>query len=357
MLTLRCRYRLLQFRFEAGTSRGVMRERPVWFVIITDEQTGLQGIGEAAPLSGLSPDFRTDYEVHIEALAEKFRAEQFQNAAQITQTWIEQHTQGLPALRFALETAAADLQNGGKRLIYDNPFFQSRMKIPINGLIWMGSESFMMQQVEEKLAAGFSCLKMKVGAIDFDKEINILKSIRQRFSPEEITLRVDANGAFTPAEAPEKLAALAAVAVHSIEQPIRPKQWEVMAALCKSSPLPVALDEELIGIETTDDRIRLLEMLCPPYIILKPGLLGGLAATAEWIRLAEERNVGWWITSALESNIGLNAICQLTACYNPTIPQGLGTGQLYYNNIESPLLVSRGYISYNPEGKWGQVSD
>ncbi|WP_448518367.1 o-succinylbenzoate synthase [Rhodoflexus sp.] len=353
MLTLRYRYHLLRFKFEAGTSRGVMRERPIWFIFLTDDQANQTGIGEVAPLEGLSSDFRADYEVNIATLVEKFHAQAFSSAREVTQEWIFKHTQHLPALRFALETAVLDLQNGGKRMIYDNSFYHSQMQIPINGLIWMGNESFMMQQVEEKLAAGFSCLKMKVGAIEFDKELAILKSIRRRFSPEQITLRVDANGAFSPAEAPEKLVALADLAIHSIEQPIKPHQWGAMADLCKNSPVPIALDEELIGIETTADKIRLLETLQPPYIILKPSLLGGLAASAEWISLAAERNVGWWITSALESNIGLNAICQFTAAYNPHLPQGLGTGQLYHNNIESPLQVRGGCISYTPTGKWG----
>lgn len=353
MLTLRHQYHLLKFKFEAGTSRGVLTERPVWFVFLTDTRTDLCGIGEVAPLAGLSVDFFPDYEQKIASLEKSLHQAQFQDARDITQEWIDQQTENLPALRFALETAVLDLQNGGKRMIADNPFYHGAMSIPINGLIWMGNEAFMLQQVEDKLAAGFSCLKMKIGAIDFAAELNILAGIRKRFSPDEITLRVDANGAFTTAEAPMKLAALADFHIHSIEQPIRQGQWDAMAQLCRVSPVPVALDEELISIHSRDEKKRLLETLRPPYIILKPGLLGGLAASAEWIELAEQMGIGWWITSALESNIGLNAICQFTASYQPAIPQGLGTGQLYHNNIDSPLVVANGHISYTREGKWG----
>ena len=353
MLKLHCQYHLLKFRFEAGTSRGVMTERPVWFVFLTDERTGRRGIGEVAPLAGLSIDFFPDYTSQIRLLEDALHRAQFQDAQAITQDWINSHTKNLPALRFAMETAVYDLQNSGKRMIYDNAFYHSAASIPINGLIWMGNESFMMQQIEEKIAAGFSCLKMKVGAIDFDKELNILESIRKRFSADEIILRVDANGAFQPSEAMKKLSALAYLDIHSIEQPIKQGQWREMATLCRHSPVAIALDEELIGIDSLGEKERLLEIIRPQYIILKPSLLGGLAASAEWIKLAEQMGIGWWVTSALESNIGLNAVCQFTASYRPTLPQGLGTGQLYDNNIESPLTVERGQISYRHNGKWG----
>ncbi|MCS6969169.1 MAG: o-succinylbenzoate synthase [Cytophagales bacterium] len=352
MIRLEYKPHLLRFRFEAGTSRGIMTQRPTWFVFLTDSTTNAQGIGEAAPLEGLSVDFSADYDKKIYLLAEKFNALQFENLQAIPKEWLYAHTSQLPALRFALETALLDLQNGGKRLIFDNAFYSGNLSLPINGLIWMGKEDFMLQQVEEKLAAGFTCLKMKVGAIDFDKEINILRSIRQRFSAEQITLRLDANGAFSAKEASEKLSLLADFDIHSIEQPIKPRQWKEMATLCQTSPIPIALDEELIGILEKEDKIQLLEEIRPAYIILKPSLLGGFQATAQWIALAEERSIGWWITSALESNIGLNAICQFTAQYQPALPQGLGTGQLYYNNIGAPLQVRAGYISYQPIGSW-----
>lgn len=352
MLTLRHQYHVLKFKFEAGTSRGVMTERPVWFIFLTDSQTGCYGVGEVAPLAGLSTDFFPDYDSKIALLQKALHDARLQHAQDITQDWIDSHTENLPALRFALETAVLDLQNGGKRMIADNAFYYGAMSIPINGLIWMGNEAFMLQQIEDKLAAGFSCLKMKIGAIDFNTELNILASIRKKFSPDEIALRVDANGAFTPTEAPQKLAALAEFSIHSIEQPIRQGQWEAMAQLCRISPVPVALDEELIGIHSAAEKKHLLETLRPSYIILKPSLLGGLAASAEWIALAEQMGIGWWITSALESNIGLNAICQFTASYQPSLPQGLGTGQLYHNNIDSPLVVANGCISYNGEAKW-----
>lgn len=352
MLILHYQYHVLKFKFEAGTSRGVMTERPVWFVFLTDSRTGNYGIGEVAPLAGLSIDFFPDYELRIEPLKKALHDAQFHHAEDITQSWIDSHTANLPALRFALESAVLDLQNGGKRMITDNPFYHGAMPIPINGLIWMGNEAFMLKQVEDKLAAGFSCLKMKIGAIDFDTELNILAGIRKRFSPDEIILRVDANGAFMPTEASQKLAALAEFSIHSIEQPIRQGQREAMAQLCRVSPVPVALDEELIGLHSAAEKKQLLETLRPPYIILKPSLLGGLAASAEWIALAEQMGIGWWITSALESNIGLNAICQFTASYQPSLPQGLGTGQLYHNNIDSPLVVANGYIRYMSNGQW-----
>ncbi|MCS7019376.1 MAG: o-succinylbenzoate synthase [Cytophagales bacterium] len=355
MLTLSYQPHLLHFKFEAGTSRGIMTERLVWFIFLTDVATGLCGIGEVAPLAGLSTDFLPDYSPEIEILSKKIQQERFHSANEISQEWIEKQTKNLPALRFALETAVLDLQNGGKRLIYDNPFYHGSLSIPINGLIWMGNAAFMLQQIEEKLAAGFSCLKMKIGAIDFATELNILASIRNRFSANEITLRVDANGAFTPSEAQEKLHALANLGIHSIEQPIRPRQWEAMAALCRHSPVPIALDEELIGIDHVEAKKQLLETLRPAYIILKPSLVGGLNASAEWIALAEQMGIGWWMTSALESNIGLNAICQFTARYQPTLPQGLGTGQLYHNNINSPLTVKNGRMQYVANSPWASL--
>lgn len=356
MLTLRWRYRVLRFKFEAGTSRGVMTERPVWFIFLIDTASEQYGIGEAAPLSGLSVDFLPDYEAKIELLAKAVQKAEFRNAQEISQNWIEKHTENLPALRFALETAVFDLQNGGKRIIFDNPFYKGEISIPINGLIWMGDEAFMRRQIEEKLSAGFSCLKMKIGAIDFEKELKILASIRKRFSPDQITLRADANGAFSPSEAYDKLAALADLGVHSVEQPVRPGQPEVMAQLCRRSPVPIALDEELIGIKRLEDKKRLIETLQPAYLILKPSLLGGLNASTEWIRLAEQAGIGWWITSALESNIGLNAVCQFTASYRPVIPQGLGTGRLYHNNIESPLTVADGRIGYATDKSWENLT-
>src|SRR5690554_3461599 len=216
----------------------------------------------------------------------------------------------------------------------------------------MGDETFMKQQISEKIKQGFNCIKMKIGAIDFTSEIELLKSIRKNFSAAEIELRVDANGAFKPKEALEKLKVLSDLDLHSIEQPIKQGQWQEMARLCEETPLPIALDEELIGIFFEEEKNKLLETINPQFIILKPSLIGGFRGSDSWINLAEKHSAGWWITSALESNIGLNAISQYTFTKNSILPQGLGTGSLYTNNIESPLLVSKGTLNYNPNIKW-----
>lgn len=236
--------------------------------------------------------------------------------------------------------------------LFDTDFTAGNASIPINGLIWMGDKDFMKQQIVEKLNTGFSCIKMKIGAIDFASEIALLKSIRQTFSRDEIELRVDANGAFSPKGALDKLQQLAALDIHSIEQPIKQGQWQEMARLCKDTPLPIALDEELIGVFTLDEKIKLLDTIKPQYIILKPSFIGGFKGTDEWIALAEKRNIGWWITSALESNIGLSAIAQYTATKNSTLPQGLGTGSLYTNNIPAPLTVKAGAILNDTSQQW-----
>ncbi|HAR20789.1 MAG TPA: o-succinylbenzoate synthase, partial [Cytophagales bacterium] len=260
-----------------------------------------------------------------------------------------------PALRFAFETALLDLKNGGERKIFKNDFSLQGAKIPINGLIWMGSKTFMLKQMEEKLMEGFSCLKLKIGALDFQTEKELLASIRSSFSAKEISIRLDANGAFSVSEALEKLNQLSDFEIHSVEQPIKPGQWQEMAKLCALSPIPVALDEELIGVYGSR-KSKLLDAIKPHYIILKPSLLGGFAMCDEWISLAEKQGIDWWITSALESNIGLNAICQYTfekTSHKREMPQGLGTGSLYHNNIKSPLCVQKGHIHYSAKGIWG----
>lgn len=337
----------LFFRFEAGTSRGVLTERTAFFIqIFKENNPQIQGWGEASPLKGLSVDDRTDFEECIQYFIQVFERQKFQAISEVSDIWLRENTIRLPSLRFAVETALKDLSLGGHRKIYDNSFFNEGRPIPINGLIWMGKEDFMRQQIEDKLSQGFTCLKMKIGAIDFQTELDILKSIRKRFSAETITLRVDANGAFFPQDALKKLHQLAKYDLHSIEQPIKAGQIEAMYHLCRNTPLPIALDEELIGIETLEKKITLLQATQPQFIIIKPTLLGGFAESAEWIKVAEKQGIGWWITSALEANIGLNAICQFTASYAPTVPQGLGTGQLYSNNLPMPLVVKQGHIFY-----------
>jgi o-succinylbenzoate synthase len=260
-----------------------------------------------------------------------------------------------PSIRFALEVAILDLINGGKRRILKNAFFDHQSPIPINGLIWMGDREFMLQQIEQKLEEGYTCLKMKIGSIDFDQECALLAYIRSRFSADQIILRVDANGAFSQEESLTKLQRLSRFELHSIEQPIPAGQWQNMQTLCKESSIPIALDEELIGVHTLEDKANLLNAIQPPFIILKPTLVGGILSTREWISLAEERGIGWWMTSALESNIGLNAIAQLTSSYDPKFPQGLGTGQLYDNNIDSPLTVQKGEIFYDKDRSWDNL--
>ena len=353
MLNFDIQKHILQFKFDAGTSRGVLKEKETWYLKIWDESNPeIIGIGECGPLKGLSIDDVPDFSCQLSVVSYQL----FQNCQPST---VNQQLENYPAIRFGIETALLDLQNGGKRVVFQNDFSDGKASIPINGLVWMGSKEFMLQQIEEKLANGYSCLKLKIGAIDFETELDILKTIRKSFSADEIMLRLDANGAFSKTDALEKLHQLAEFQIHSIEQPIHQGQWQAMADLCKNTPIPIALDEELIGVYG-DRKIELLDVVKPQFIILKPTLMGGFEMCDEWIALAEKRGIDWWITSALESNIGLNAICQYT--YSKTqhklqMPQGLGTGSLYHNNIASPLAISEGRISYNSDNEWGGLSD
>lgn len=333
--------RLLHFKQPAGTSRGVYTTRRIWYVLLTDSLTGRYGIGECAPLPTLSCDDLPSpvYESILE-----------QACKQICETGdIDREAlRPYPSILFGLETALRHLQTGSLRL-WDTPFSRGEEGIPINGLIWMGNFEEMLRRIEEKMRSGFRCIKLKIGAIGFEQELELLTYIRRRFTPQEIELRVDANGAFTPEEAPEKLRRLAALELHSIEQPIRAGQWEAMADLCASTPLPIALDEELIGINRREEKARLLDTVRPQYIILKPSLHGGISGSEEWIELALQRGIGYWVTSALESNIGLNAIAQWCATLHPTLPQGLGTGLLFTDNVECPLCIENDCLWYKGE--------
>ncbi len=345
---------ILKFKFEAGTSRGVYTEKDTFFLKIYDsENPSIFGLGEAAPLKGLSIDDFPNYQDILQGACDTFNGldlEVFEwNINIILSQLIDDR---LPSIKFGFETALLDYMNGGKRVIFDNNFAKSEKAININGLVWMGSKAFMMEQVEEKISAGFDTIKIKIGAINFDEELSILASIRERFSPEKITLRVDANGAFLPEEAPEKLSQLAHYQIHSIEQPIKKKQTDAMMQLCQSSPIPIALDEELIGITDYVQKMQMLKKIKPQFIILKPTLLGGLQHCREWIEIASRLQIGWWLTSALESNIGLNAIAQFAVEYKNTLPQGLGTGALYHNNITSPLNVNAGKLHYESPQTW-----
>jgi len=345
---------LLKFRFEAGTSRGSFIEKETWFIKAFEEGNDqVFGLGEASPLKGLSEDYSIDYQ---EVLYETLKSIENVDIPEATEDILALVSREIPAhlpsVRFGLETALIDLVNGGIRKLFHTQFFEGKYRMPINGLIWMGDEAFMLQQIEEKLKAGFNTIKMKVGAINFHQELALLENIRERYAATDITLRVDANGAFTEADVEEKLMQLAGLDIHSIEQPVKPGEHDLMARLCASELLPIALDEELIGVHDYKAKEELLNTIKPQYIILKPSLVGGIKACREWIKLAENQGVGWWMTSMLESNVGLNAIAQFTSQYNPELPQGLGTGQLYHNNINSPLEIRRGELLYNSPKGW-----
>ncbi len=326
--------RVLHFKQPAGTSRGVYTERRIWLVTISDGER--IGVGECAPLPNLSCD---DIPNYTEVLR------RFCDEVERTGELDTEALRDYPSMLFGLETALMDVRckmEDGRSLLFDNAFSRGEVGIPINGLVWMGSFEEMRERIEQKLAQGFHCVKLKIGAIDFDAELELIKKIRERFSLHEVELRVDANGAFPFEEALYKMELLSQYALHSIEQPIKAKQWANMAELCRESPLPIALDEELIGVNDPDQKRQMLNIIRPRYIILKPSLHGGMMGVREWIDIANDMGIGSWITSALESNIGLNAIAQLAAdIYGPHIrmPQGLGTGQLFTDNIPMPLEI------------------
>lgn len=325
----------LHFKDPAGTSRGVMNTKNSW--ILTLEENGIKGQGEISIIEGLSPDFKDieSFEMKIKNVCEKLESGVYDFKVELSQ---------FPSILFGIETALLDLKNGGNGIIFDNEFTKGKRKIPINGLVWMGDEAFMKRQIQEKLDQGFSTIKMKIGAIDLETELKLLKTIREKYSSKQIILRVDANGAFSPFLAKEVLKELKKLEIHSIEQPIKAGQWQEMKVLSQETKVPIALDEELIGITDYNEKIELLETIKPQFIILKPSLHGSISGCKEWIDLAEERKIGWWLTSALESNIGLNAICQFAGEYDNDLPQGLGTGSLYSNNVETNLVVENGFI-------------
>jgi len=371
--------RTLSFKLPAGTSRGVMKIRNVWYITLSEN--GITGIGECAPLPGLSLDLidptlilpydrGENKKKPSKQLNSPFNRgntrgfEKWDNIQFIYESKLDAVCQNpklfindlsllsdFPSIRFGLEMAYLDLKNGGGQ-----SYFGSFENIKINGLIWMGDPDFMMTQLEQKLEEGWQCIKVKIGAIDFDDEIKILQSIRNRFGKNKLELRVDANGAFTKNDVKEKLEQLSKFDLHSIEQPIQPGQWELLSDLCKTSPIPIALDEELIPLIEESKRIEMLGKVKPHYIVLKPSLLGGFSESEKWIKLAKEQNIGWWITSALESNIGLNALSQWTAKMKPQGYQGLGTGQLFTNNIPSPLKVKSGKLSIEKLPIWNDVN-
>jgi o-succinylbenzoate synthase len=316
--------RTLHFKQPAGTSRGVYTTRKIWLVHLSDGERS--GIGECAPLPDLSCDARSDYAEVLDRFCADFAP--------------FDALRPYPSMLFGLETALLNLQHGDR--LFDTAFSRGEVGIPINGLVWMGNHDEMLQRMESKLEQGYRCVKLKIGAIDFEQELDLIKKIRDRFSFHEVELRVDANGAFKFEEALYKLELLSQYNIHSIEQPIRQGQWAYMAELCRESPLPIALDEELIGVNDPEMKAHMLNIIKPRYIILKPSLHGGMSGCREWIQIAKEQGIGSWITSALESNIGLNAIAQFaSSVYGDDIrmPQGLGTGQLFTDNIPMPLEI------------------
>ena len=346
MSDLKATYRKYTLRFKrpGGTSRGILTTKDSWFVFLIDKRIpGRTGIGECSLISGLSIDDSPGFEGRLDHCCRRYSEEGTVDPALL---------KGFPAIRFGFEMAQLDLYAEQERILFPSGFTSGRDVIPINGLVWMGDPGFMKQQIREKLDQGYACLKLKIGALDFESEIALLKGIREEYRVEELEIRVDANGAFKPEEALKKLDRLSAFGLHSIEQPIRQGQPEEMERLCRQTPLPIALDEELIGIEEPGEKERLLSFIRPHYIILKPSLVGGLKMAEQWIRIADKTGTGWWVTSALESNIGLNAIAQWAFTMNNPMPQGLGTGQLYTNNIGSPLYISNGSLGYDPSKNW-----
>ena len=332
---------MLHFKRPSGTSRGVLIDKETWFLIL--EEDGKTGIGECGILRTLSIDDRSDYEEKLQWVCENIHL----GKDQLWDALLE-----FPSIQFGVEMAFLSLASKTPFELFPSEFTLGLKNMEINGLVWMGEEAFMKAQIEEKLAQGFRCIKLKIGAIDFQKELGLLAFIRNHFDEKMIEIRVDANGAFSLNEALSKLHQLSEYKLHSIEQPIPKNNTDTMAELCKVTPFPIALDEELIGVFGVENKTNLLKKIMPHYIILKPSLVGGFKGTLEWITIAEKLNIQWWITSALESNVGLNAITQFTYTLQNPLPQGLGTGGLYINNFDCPLEIKKGYIRYNNSLCW-----
>ena len=332
---------ILHFKVPSGTSIGILKTKETWFLNLNKD--GETGIGECGLFRGLSIDDRPDYEKKLKWVC---------NNIGLGLDILLSKTNDFPSIQIGIEQAFLSLHSSSPFKLFVSDFTESNKAIAINGLIWMGDRQFMKDQIKEKIAQGFRCLKMKIGAIDFKSEIELLASIRKEFSIKDIELRVDANGAFKSSEALEKLKILSSYNLHSIEQPIKQGKFQEMALLCEQSPLPIALDEELIGVFDVTKKKELLHIINPQYIILKPSLVGGFKGSFEWLDIANEFDIGWWVTSALESNIGLNAIAQWTATLKSSMPQGLGTGSLFTNNFDSPLEVNNGGLYYKKNKNW-----
>jgi len=332
----------LQFKRPAGTSRGVLKQKSCWYITLTTPD-GSRGLGEVSFIPGLSVEDPREIEIQVDHVCKLLSRGEMDP---------EQPLPSLPGVQFALETATKDMSTGGTQLLFPSEFTRGRAGIATNGLIWMGDRSYMKRQIGEKLEMGFRVLKLKVGALELEEELNLLHGIRLEYGEKELEIRLDANGAWEAEQALECMQKFSAFGIHSIEQPIARGQIPEMAALCDKGPIPVALDEELIGLTSSKERTELLEAIRPAYIILKPGLLGGFSVAEEWIRLAEKHNSGWWVTSALESSLGLNAIAQWTYEKDVVLPQGLGVGTLYTNNITSPLQMEGDQLWHLPHKGW-----
>lgn len=333
----------LKFLKPAGTSRGVLLEKDSWMILVQRlDEAGKVGIGECSLIPGLSQDKLSDFEKTLEKVCERL------SQGNLDFEFISEY----PAIRFGLETALLDLESGAQKILFPSTFTDGKTGIPINGLIWMGTEKSIKEQIDQKIKQGFGILKLKVGALDFEEELGILTSIRKEYPASELEIRLDANGAWSADAAPAKLSQLAEFQIHSIEQPIAAGNPDAMANVCSNSPIPIALDEELIGVYDTGEKIKILETIKPDYLIIKPSLLGGFKSSGEWIALAEKQGAGWWVTSALESNLGLNAIAQWTATLDNPLPQGLGTGSLFSNNFPSPLEVREDRLFHLHEKNW-----
>lgn len=344
MIRARWQEHVLTPAFPLGTSKGTLQARAVWYLLLwRSDAPDIIGIGEAAPFPGHSLETAAEVRRALTALC---------NDTSNWQARIAMDLRSIPCVRFAAEQALQDLATGGQRLPYPSAFTRGEAGIPINGLVWMGDQATMRQRIAQQIAGGNRCIKLKIGAIGIQQELALLREVRNVFPAEELTLRVDANGAFTVEEASVILPQLAELEVESIEQPIAAGQAQAMAALCAHTPVPIALDEELIGHNAPGAQAALLDRIRPQSIVLKPSLVGGWAATRSWIDAAQERGIGWWITSALESSIGLNAIAQWSATLPLDRPQGLGTGRVYTDNIPSPLYMERGALHYAPSEEW-----
>lgn len=339
---------LLKFKESAGTSRGILTEKPTFFIKVYDENNpAIFGIGEAAVFPGLSPEADGNYVWKLTEL--------LANVAIGRETDLIRHS----SIQFGLEQALYDFSNGCKGVYFPSEFTQGKETIEINGLVWMGDLDKMVERLKSKIEEGFKCIKLKIGAIEWNEELEMIQIIRKNFNEKDLMIRVDANGGLAYQDCLKKLGQLADLGVQSIEQPIKAGDPEKMAILCRETPLPIALDEELIGKGKTFERIALLEIVKPQYIILKPALCGGFSGASEWIDEAEKRGIGWWITSALESNVGLNAIAQFTALVKAKGPQGLGTGGLFTNNFETPIYLNHDHLGFDDtvEFNYSQFSD